>query len=95
MKERGTLTTPVYIVGAGPGDPDLLTVKAQRILKQAIELGGTTLQDFVGGDGQPGYFAQRLWVYGRVGQPCRRCQSTLKGRVIGQRASCYCPQCQS
>lgn len=68
--------------------------EVRRILAEAIRQGGTTLQDFVGGDGEPGYFAQDLWVYGLEGEPCRRCGTELKGRVIGQRASCYCPQCQ-
>lgn len=64
------------------------------VLMQAITAGGTTLRDFVGGDGRPGYFAQSLFVYGRDGEACRRCQSLLKQRRIGQRASVYCPQCQ-
>lgn len=72
----------------------LLHQEVRRILAEAIRQGGTTLQDFVGSDGEPGYFAQELWVYGREGAACRRCKSTLKGKVIGQRASCYCPTCQ-
>lgn len=71
-----------------------LAAEVRRILSEAIAAGGTTLQDFVGGDGEPGYFAQKLWVYGREGEPCRRCGSPLQGRVLGQRASCYCPTCQ-
>ena len=67
---------------------------SRRILTESIAQGGTTLQDFVGGDGNPGYFAQVLAVYGREGEPCRACKGTLKGKVIGQRASCYCPKCQ-
>jgi len=65
-----------------------------RILQAAIEQGGTTLQDFVSGEGEAGYFAQELAVYGREGQECKRCGGTLKGKVLGQRASCYCPKCQ-
>lgn len=68
--------------------------EVRRILAEAIRQGGTTLQDFVGGDGEPGYFAQELWVYGREGEPCRRCKTPIKSKVIGQRASCFCPQCQ-
>lgn len=64
------------------------------VLKRAIEQGGTTLRDFVGGDGKPGYFQQQLQVYGREGQPCVGCQTELKRVVLGQRASVYCPQCQ-
>jgi hypothetical protein len=41
------------------------------VLQGAIEMGGTTLRDFVNQDGQPGYFRQSLYVYGREGQPCR------------------------
>ncbi len=67
---------------------------SRRILAESIEKGGTTLKDFVGGDGQPGYFAQVLSVYGREGEPCNACKTLLKGKIIGQRASCYCPKCQ-
>lgn len=67
---------------------------SKRILAASIAQGGTTLKDFVGGDGEPGYFAQDLAVYGREGQPCGVCGSTIKGKIIGQRASCFCPQCQ-
>ena len=65
-----------------------------QILARAIQVGGTTLRDFVGSDGQPGYFRQSLNVYGRAGEPCRVCSSPLKGMVLGQRATVYCPKCQ-
>ncbi|WP_017938516.1 bifunctional DNA-formamidopyrimidine glycosylase/DNA-(apurinic or apyrimidinic site) lyase [Zestomonas thermotolerans] len=66
----------------------------KRILAQAIECGGTTLRDFVGGDGKPGYFQQELFVYGRAGEFCKSCGSTLRETRLGQRASVYCPRCQ-
>ena len=66
----------------------------KRILAYAIERGGTTLRDFVGGDGQPGYFQQELFVYGRGGEFCKTCGSTLREVKLGQRASVYCPRCQ-
>lgn len=65
-----------------------------QVLNAAIEMGGTTLRDFVGSNGEPGYFKQKLFVYGRAGLPCRRCDTELKGKVIGQRASVYCTNCQ-
>lgn len=64
------------------------------ILSAAIEQGGTTLRDFVGGDGKPGYFAQQLDAYGRTGQPCKRCSTLLREVKIAQRASVFCPECQ-
>ncbi|MBX9913264.1 MAG: bifunctional DNA-formamidopyrimidine glycosylase/DNA-(apurinic or apyrimidinic site) lyase [Pseudomonadaceae bacterium] len=71
-----------------------LAVAIKRILAHAIERGGTTLRDFVGGDGQPGYFQQELFVYGRGGEFCKACGSTLHELKLGQRASVYCPKCQ-
>lgn len=65
------------------------------VLSRAIRRGGTTLRDFVDSDGSPGYFAQELLVYGRGGQPCFQCGSALRQRVIGQRSSFYCGNCQS
>lgn len=64
------------------------------VLAKAIEAGGTTLKDFTKADGQPGYFAQSLNVYGRAGQPCLKCKSVLKADRHGQRSTSYCPQCQ-
>lgn len=71
-----------------------LVAEIKAVLAAAIEQGGTTLRDFVGGDGKPGYFAQQLFVYGRGGQPCKFCNTTLKEIRQGQRATVYCPSCQ-
>jgi formamidopyrimidine-DNA glycosylase len=66
----------------------------KAILTHAIERGGTTLRDFISPDGAPGYFEQELLVYGRGGQPCKRCGRVLKQTLIGQRASVWCSHCQ-
>ncbi len=63
-------------------------------LSEAIAQGGTTLQDFTQADGRPGYFRHALAVYGNRGN-CRVCGSPIKQVVLGQRASYYCPGCQS
>ncbi|KZE33436.1 DNA-(apurinic or apyrimidinic site) lyase [Crenobacter luteus] len=68
------------------------TVKA--VLARAIEAGGSTLRDFVDARGQPGYFQQSYYVYGRAGEACRRCGAPIAELRQGQRSSCYCPQCQ-
>ena len=66
----------------------------REVLGEAIEAGGTTLRDFADARGRPGYFAQKLDVYGRAGQDCRRCGSEIRKEIIGQRASYYCANCQ-
>lgn len=66
----------------------------KKTLRAAIRAGGSSLRDFVGGDGRPGYFQQRYWVYDRAGEPCRRCGAPVRRRVQGQRATFYCPSCQ-
>ena len=72
----------------------LLVKNIKAVLKKSIARGGTTLNDFVGSDGKPGYFQQKLLVYGREGQKCGTCEEIILNEVIGQRASCYCPKCQ-
>jgi formamidopyrimidine-DNA glycosylase len=72
-----------------------LAIEIKRILAHAIERGGTTLRDFIGGDGQPGYFQQELFVYGRGGESCKVCGTGLREIRLGQRASVWCPRCQS
>jgi len=72
----------------------LLIKEIRSVLTYAIERGGTTLRDFVGGDGKPGYFAQELNVYGRGGAPCPNCGKPLLEKRIGQRSTVYCTNCQ-
>jgi formamidopyrimidine-DNA glycosylase len=64
------------------------------ILAQAIKIGGTTIRNFSGSDGKPGYFKQQLKVYGRAGLTCITCNNILLEIRIGQRSTVYCPQCQ-
>lgn len=66
----------------------------RAVLQKAIDVGGTTLRDFTNSEGEPGYFAQSLQVYGRKGEPCHVCLSTLKEVRQGQRSTVYCPKCQ-
>ncbi len=68
---------------------------ARQVLSEALEAGGTTLRDYRSGSGDPGRFATRLRVYGRVGQPCVRCGLPIRARVVGQRMSYWCSECQT
>jgi len=74
---------------------DRIAGAVRQVLNKAVAQGGTTLRDFVGSDGQPGYFRQQLNVYGRQGEPCRVCGTRLKLQILGQRSSVYCPICQT
>ena len=66
----------------------------RETLREAIKLGGSSLRNFVDSNGNPGYFQQHHWVYGRAGGPCRACGTTIKQLRQGQRSSFYCPTCQ-
>ena len=72
----------------------VLTNSIKNVLKDAINNGGTTLNDFSNVDGNPGYFSQILNVYGRENMPCMRCSAKIKRIIQNQRASYYCPKCQ-
>jgi formamidopyrimidine-DNA glycosylase len=63
-------------------------------LTMAVKVGGTTLRDYVGADGNPGYFRQKLYVYERAGQPCRVCKRPIKQFTQGQRSTYWCSHCQ-
>lgn len=73
---------------------DRLASAAREVLLQSIQMGGTTLRDFVREDGQPGYFKQSLRVYDRQAQPCRVCATPIRKTVLGQRSTYFCPLCQ-
>ena len=65
------------------------------VLEAAIRQGGTTLRDYVSADGTPGYFRQKLFVYERAGEPCRRCGTRIRRLAQGQRSTYFCPTCQT
>jgi formamidopyrimidine-DNA glycosylase len=71
-----------------------LVEEIRATLAEAITQGGSTLRDFVNTAGQPGYFQQHYWVYGRSGEPCRRCGAPITQIKQGQRSSFYCRHCQ-
>ncbi|HYF34546.1 MAG TPA: bifunctional DNA-formamidopyrimidine glycosylase/DNA-(apurinic or apyrimidinic site) lyase [Prosthecobacter sp.] len=66
----------------------------REVLLASIEMGGTTLRDFLNEKGEPGYFAQALRVYDREGEPCRVCGATIKRIVMSNRSTFFCPKCQ-
>jgi len=93
----------LFLAGIHPNKPagklsmqrwEKLTHAIKDVLSKAIKQGGTTLKDFTRSDGQPGYFARQLTVYGREGKPCKKCGETLKKITQGQRSTFYCSQCQ-
>lgn len=71
-----------------------LAGEIKATLKDAIRAGGSSLRDFVGSQGEPGYFQQNYGVYGRAGQPCRTCGTPIRRLVQAQRSTFYCPRCQ-
>lgn len=85
LKAAGKISRPTY---------EKLATEIKIVLANAIQRGGTTLRDFVGGDGEPGYFAQELLVYGRGGEACKTCDKKLTEKRVGQRSTVYCTHCQ-
>jgi len=71
-----------------------LAAEIKATLQDAIAAGGSSLRDFVDSAGKPGYFQQQYNVYGRTGQPCRVCGTSIATLRQGQRATFYCPHCQ-
>jgi len=66
----------------------------RETLQAAIEQGGSTLRDFIGVDGNSGYFQQTYFVYDRAGESCRICNGTVKQIRQGQRSTFLCGNCQ-
>ncbi|CAB1209876.1 bifunctional DNA-formamidopyrimidine glycosylase/DNA-(apurinic or apyrimidinic site) lyase [Acinetobacter bouvetii] len=96
-------TESLFNLGIHPAQPasslsfqqvELMVMEIKRILKQAIDLGGSTLRDYSNAMGENGYFQQTLLAYGRAGEMCVNCETTLENLKLGQRASVFCPECQ-
>lgn len=94
----------LFLAGIDPRSPagrisktryEKLASTILSVLKEAISNGGTTLRNFLNGEGKPGYFQQSLRVYGRGGEPCLVCGRSITLQVLGQRASYFCGGCQT
>ncbi len=64
------------------------------VLRQAIKLGGSSINDYVDAEGRAGFFQLKHKVYGREGKPCFVCKTPIKRVIIAGRSSHYCPHCQ-
>ena len=93
----------LFLAGVNPRLPayrlsrarcEILAAAIKTTLQLAIDAGGSTLRDYVGGDGRAGYFQNQFLVYGRGGEPCTQCGTAIRELRQAQRATCYCPQCQ-
>lgn len=96
-------TEALFIAGISPiklaktlslADLKRLLRAIKSILRDAIQHGGSSLKDFLNSEGNPGYFSQKLQVYGRAGLPCLQCKLILQSIRIGQRSTVYCQHCQ-
>lgn len=96
-------TETLFVSGVRPDRPanmvtqeewSRIVTHSRRILARAIELGGSSISDFLNVDGSEGKFAQELQVYGRDGAACPVCQTILEAKKLGGRTSTFCPHCQ-
>lgn len=82
--------------GAPTAACERLVSAIRTILEEAILAGGSSLRDFAGVNGAPGYFQHTFSVYGRTGEPCLRegCAGVIERLVQSGRSSFFCPRCQ-
>ncbi len=71
-----------------------LTREIREVLTDAIAAGGSSLKDYRQADGELGYFQHSFAVYGREGEPCRRCGGPITRIVQSGRSTFFCPACQ-
>lgn len=84
--------TPASHVGRAQWEK--VVAASRRILRAAIRAGGSTIADFLGASGHPGYFQLQFAVYKRQGQGCRKCRQTIVRTTVSGRATYFCPDCQ-
>ncbi|TDU63125.1 DNA-(apurinic or apyrimidinic site) lyase [Prosthecobacter fusiformis] len=85
MKAAGKVSTPRLLK---------LVQAIRQVLAASIEMGGTTLRDFLNEKGEPGYFKQTLRVYDRESQPCPTCTTPIQRQTQNNRSTFHCPKCQ-
>ncbi|HLD63544.1 MAG TPA: bifunctional DNA-formamidopyrimidine glycosylase/DNA-(apurinic or apyrimidinic site) lyase [Candidatus Peribacteraceae bacterium] len=78
-----------------PDEIKKLFAACKKIMKEAVASGGTTFHSFLNGDSRPGGYRSKLRVYGRKGQPCKRCGTAIEKTVTVGRGTHFCPNCQT
>jgi formamidopyrimidine-DNA glycosylase len=74
---------------------DALHREIRAVLREAIQREGSSFDTFYRTpEGNPGSYQEQFQVYGRSGEPCRRCGAPIRRIVVGQRGTHYCPRCQ-
>lgn len=66
----------------------------RAVLSESIEAGGSTIRDYAQPNGELGYFAASWRVYGREGEGCTACGTSIARTVQGGRSTFWCPRCQ-
>jgi len=95
----------LFLAGIDPSKPANRLTESQagrlrdeirRILAEAIAASGTSFRDYRTGTGEPGSFQLELFVYGREGEPCKTCGTTLTGtHSLDARITVFCHRCQA
>ncbi len=80
--------------GVTPAEWRRVATKTRTVLQRAIAAGGSTIADFINASGKPGYFQLEFKVYGRPGEPCRRCGAPIVKESLAGRATFFCKGCQ-
>ena len=78
----------------GPTRAGRLHTAVQEVLKDAIAQGGSTVANYVNSEGTQGYFQLRTCVYGKTGEPCKKCGSRIRRTIVASRSTHFCPKCQ-
>jgi formamidopyrimidine-DNA glycosylase len=71
-----------------------LHASLQKVLREAIAAGGSSVSDYVDAEGEEGFFQLRHRAYGREGKPCLKCRTPIKKITVAGRGTHYCPKCQ-
>ena len=91
----------LWLAGINPAVRYISRPRAGRLvdairaaLSSGLRHGGTTLRDYAALDGASGRNQHHLRCYGRAGEPCERCGTELRRKVIDARGTTWCPACQ-
>jgi formamidopyrimidine-DNA glycosylase len=91
---RARLHPARIAAGLKPEESRRLFRSMQRVLREAIRLGGSTISDYVNASGESGEFQIRHRVYQREGKKCFRCEGRIRRVIVAGRSSYFCPRCQ-